>query len=131
MKTLAWLLTFFIGYAFTSTTEPKPLEIGAAAPDFNLKGTDGKMYSLSSFSKAKILVIVFTCNHCPTAQAYEERLKKLVTDYATKGVQVVAISPNDPLSVRLDELFVFQQRFIVIVNSIVCCDRGKCLCEGV
>ena len=104
MKTLAWLLTFFIGYAFTSTTEPKPLEIGAAAPDFNLKGTDGKMYSLSSFSKAKILVIVFTCNHCPTAQAYEERLKKLVTDYATKGVQVVAISPNDPLSVRLDEL---------------------------
>lgn len=82
----------------------KTLEIGAAAPDFNLKGTDGKMYTLNSFSKSKILVIIFSCNHCPTAQAYEERIKKLVTDYESKGVQVVVISPNDPIGIRLDEL---------------------------
>ncbi|MCU0916834.1 MAG: redoxin domain-containing protein, partial [Planctomycetes bacterium] len=54
--------------------------------------------------QAKVLVIVFTCNHCPTAQAYEERLKKLAADYKDKGVALVAISPNDPLAVRLDEL---------------------------
>jgi len=51
-----------------------------------------------------VLVIVFTCNHCPTAQAYEPRLKKLVTDYKGKGVALVAISPNDDKAVRLDEL---------------------------
>ncbi len=104
MKSLAFIFTCFILCSFSKTGEHKPLEIGASAPDFNLKGTDGKIYSLSSFSKAKILVIVFTCNHCPTAQAYEERLKKMVNDYESKSVQIVAISPNDPLSIRLDEL---------------------------
>ena len=80
------------------------LPIGAKAPAFSLKGIDGKTYSLASFSKYKILVIIFTCNHCPTAQAYEERIIQLTKDYSTKGVAVVAVSPNDPKSVRLDEL---------------------------
>ena len=62
------------------------------------------MYSLQSFAAAKILVVIFTCNHCPTAQAYEDRIKQLVTDYKSKGVQVVAISPNSPASVRSFEL---------------------------
>lgn len=84
--------------------DPTPLAIGASAPDFSLPATDGKMYSLKDFDKAQILVVVFTCNHCPTAQAYEERIKQLVVDYTPKGVALVAISPNDPLSVRLDEL---------------------------
>jgi peroxiredoxin len=84
--------------------DPTPLAIGSKAPDFSLQATDGKTYTLNDFSKNKILVIIFTCNHCPTAQAYEDRMKKLVTDYAAKGVAVVAISPNDPLSVRLDEM---------------------------
>ena len=84
------------------TTQPCPL--GSAAPDFNLKATDQKMYSLESFAKTNVLVIIFTCNHCPTAQAYEDRMKQLVTDYKDRGVQVVAIMPNDPKSVRLDEL---------------------------
>ena len=84
--------------------QPKTLEIGASAPDFSLPGTDGKMYSLKSFASSRLLVIVFTCNHCPTAQAYEERIKKLAADFKPKGVAVVAVSPNDPLSVRLDEL---------------------------
>ena len=80
------------------------LEIGAAAPAFELPGVDGKTHRLADFADAKVLVVVFTCNHCPTAQAYEERLIKLHADYKDKGVALVAISPNDPLAVRLDEL---------------------------
>ena len=80
------------------------LPLGTAAPDFNLPGVDGRNYALKDFAAAKILVIIFTCNHCPTAQYYEERIKKLVVDYKNKGVALVAISPNDPKSVRLDEL---------------------------
>ena len=84
--------------------EIKTLEIGANAPDFKLPGVDRKTHKLSDYKKAKVLVIVFTCNHCPTAQAYEERIKSLVADYKDKGVVLVAISPNDPKAVRLDEL---------------------------
>src|SRR3954451_617927 len=83
---------------------PPMLKIGAKAPDFNLPGVDGKNYSLKNFADAKILVIIFTCNHCPTAQAYEQRIIKLHEDYRDKGVALVAISPNDPTAVRLDEL---------------------------
>jgi thiol-disulfide isomerase/thioredoxin len=95
------LLTGFVPRTFS---EHKTLEIGAAAPDFRLKGVDDKIYSLASFKNAEVLVIVFTCNHCPTAQAYEDRLIKLTSDYANKSVAVVAINPNDPASLRLDEL---------------------------
>jgi peroxiredoxin len=104
------LLSAIILLAFTSFTQknktdnPVTLAIGSKAPDFKLPGTDGNTYSLASFAKAKILVVVFTCNHCPTAQAYEDRIIQLTTDYKNKGVQVVAIMPNDPTSVRLDEL---------------------------
>jgi peroxiredoxin len=80
------------------------LAIGAAAPDFDLPGVDGKRSSLKSFADAKLLVVVFTCNHCPTANAYEERIKKIVEDYKPRGVALVAISPNDPKALRLDEL---------------------------
>lgn len=80
------------------------LPIGSKAPDFSLPATDGKTYSLNDFSGAKILVIVFTCNHCPTAQAYEDRIKQLASDFALKGVTLIAISPNDPTCVRLDEM---------------------------
>jgi thiol-disulfide isomerase/thioredoxin len=82
----------------------KPLAVGDAAPDFSLPGVDGKTYTLADFAASKLLVVVFTSNHCPTAQAYEERLKKLVSDYKPKGVAVVAIQPNSPKGLRLDEL---------------------------
>ncbi|RKY59965.1 MAG: redoxin [Candidatus Neomarinimicrobiota bacterium] len=81
----------------------KTLDIGAAAPDFKLIGIDGQYYTLNSFAKADILVIIFTANHCPTAQAYEERIMKLVDDYKDKGVAVVCISSNNPDALRLDE----------------------------
>jgi len=86
------------------THSPETLSLGALAPDFKLAGVDGKKYSLKDFKKANVLVVVFTCNHCPTAQYYEERLKRIVNDYKKKGVALVTISPNDPKSVRLDEL---------------------------
>src|SRR5262245_53981776 len=81
----------------------KTLAIGDAAPDFKLPGVDGKDYSLADFAKAKLLAIIFHCNHCPTAQAYEYRLIQLHADYKDKGVALVAISPNDPLAARRDE----------------------------
>ncbi len=79
------------------------LAIGKKAPDFDLPGVDGKRYTLASFAGAKVLVFVFTANHCPTAQAYEERIEKLHADFAGRGVQFVLVSPNDPLALRLDE----------------------------
>src|SRR5262245_26998415 len=84
--------------------KPKTLDIGAQAPDFNLPAVDGRHYSLKNFADAKLLVIIFTCNHCPTAQAYEDRIIKMHADYKDKGVALVAINPNDPSAVRLDEL---------------------------
>ena len=81
----------------------KTLGIGATAPDFNLVGIDGKYYSLKNFANADVLVIIFTANHCPTAQAYEGRIMKLVDDYKNKGVAVVGISSNNPAALRLDE----------------------------
>ncbi|MDQ8184063.1 redoxin domain-containing protein [Pelagicoccus sp. SDUM812002] len=83
---------------------PQPLALGSSAPDFTLPGVGGNDWSLSDFSDSELLLVIFTCNHCPTAQYYEERIKALVTDYQDKGVALVAISPNDPHSVRLDEL---------------------------
>ena len=92
------------GVSGSAPEENKTLEVGDKAPDFDLPGVDGRQYTLRDFSKADVLVIVFTCNHCPTAQAYEDRIKKLAADYRNKGVALVAISPNDPKAVRLDEL---------------------------
>lgn len=80
------------------------LAIGAKAPDFSLPGIDGKIHTLAEYSSAKVLAIVFTCNHCPTAQLYEGRIKKLADDYRAKGVTLVAIEPNDATAIRLDEL---------------------------
>ncbi len=103
-KFILILMTGLLGLNCTEAAVPPALKLGAAAPDFDLPGVDGRNWALKDFADAKILVVMFTCNHCPTAQYYEERLKQLVTDYKKKGVAVVAISPNDPKSVRLDEL---------------------------
>lgn len=89
---------------FIEKREVTTLPIGAAAPDFNLPGVDGKYYSLANFADAKALVVLFTCNHCPTAQAYEERMKSVTADYKDQGVAVVAISPNSPLGLLYEEL---------------------------
>ena len=85
--------------------EPHPtLAIGSAAPDFSLPGVDGKTHRLSDYAANKVLVVVFTCNHCPIAQMYEQRIQQLADDYKNKGVAVVAIQPNDPTAICVDEL---------------------------
>ncbi|MCE6987750.1 redoxin domain-containing protein [Dyadobacter sp. CY323] len=104
VKVLVALFAFSLSVHFLQAEQPATLKIGAAAPDFNLLGVDGKRYSLKSFASADVLAIVFTCNHCPTAQAYEERIKRITADYKAKKVAVVAISSNDPKAIRLDEL---------------------------
>jgi peroxiredoxin len=71
------------------------LKIGSSAPDFDLPGVDGKKYSLSSFADKKALIVIFSCNHCPYVQAYEGRIKQIQSDYASKGVSVVAINSNE------------------------------------
>jgi peroxiredoxin len=96
-----------LGAAGATLADPpglKTLPIGSAAPDFRLPGVDGNTYSLQDFAGSRVLVVIFTCNHCPTAQAYEDRIARLHAEYRDKGVAVVAISPNDPAAVRLDEL---------------------------
>jgi peroxiredoxin len=98
---VGWLLA---GACLADPPGLKMREICAAAPDFALPGVDGRTYRLKDFADAKVLVIVFTCNHCPTAQAYEDRIIKMHADYKDRGVALVAVSPNDPKAVRLDEL---------------------------
>jgi len=105
MKKLLFIFFCAFGLSRTFAADgPKTLPIGSAAPDFSLPGIDGKTYTLQSFKDARVLVIIFMCNHCPTSQAYEGRVKKLTSDYASRGVSVVAINPNNPSSLRLDEL---------------------------
>ena len=82
----------------------RTLEIGSPAPPFSLPGVDGKTYSLDSFKAAKILVVIFTADHCPTAQAYEDRILQLYQDFHSKGVEFVLISPNNPQAVCLEEI---------------------------
>jgi peroxiredoxin len=84
--------------------EVKTLEIGAAAPDFSLVGVDDKTYALKDFAAAKVLAVVFTCNHCPEAYAASARIQETADFYKDKGVAVIAISGNDPLALRADEL---------------------------
>ncbi|MCC6220909.1 MAG: thioredoxin family protein [Deltaproteobacteria bacterium] len=78
--------------------ENTELAIGEHAPYFSLPGTDGRIYSLSSFGSPKALVIIFTANHCPHSQAYEEKLVELAKTFQPKGVQFLAICANDPVA---------------------------------
>ena len=71
------------------------LSLGSPAVDFDLKGVDGRKHSLKSFADKKALVIVFSCNHCPYVQAYEDRMVQIQKDYASKNVTLVAINSND------------------------------------
>jgi len=99
---IVWLMPCYFLSAQEHET-PKTLPLGSKAPDFRLKGVDDKIYTLKSFSKSDILVIIFSAPHCPTAQAYEERIKAIQKDYQSKGVRVVMVNPNNPMAVCLEE----------------------------
>ena len=74
------------------------LKVGDNAPDFKLKNVDGRMVSMADYKDAKGFIIVFTCNHCPTSIAYEDRLNALDAKYKLLGFPVIAINPNDPVA---------------------------------
>jgi thiol-disulfide isomerase/thioredoxin len=97
-------LLLFAPFAVCDEGGPPTLAIGSSAPDFCLPGIDGHTHCLKDFASSKVLVIAFTCNHCPTAQLYESRIKQLAADYRERGVALVAIEPNNPNAVRLDEM---------------------------
>ncbi len=82
----------------------RSLPIGSTAPDFSLPGVDGKVHSLAEYASSRVLAVVFTCNHCPAAQRYEDRLKKIDEDYRSKGVTLVAINSDNPDAIPLSEL---------------------------
>jgi peroxiredoxin len=80
------------------------LPLGSTAPNFSLPGVDGNVHKLSDYASSPILVVIFTCDHCPIAQMYESRIEKLYDDYKKQGVAVVAIEGNDPKATTIDEL---------------------------
>ena len=95
---------------FTANPQPVPeqnvptLPVGSKAPDFNLPGTDGKFHKLGDYDDSDVLAIIFTCNHCPTAQAYEDRIISIVNDYKDESFTLIEISPNSPISLLFEEL---------------------------
>jgi peroxiredoxin len=76
-------------------TKTESLQLGDPAPNFSLPAVDGKTYSLATFAEKRALVVIFSCNHCPYVQAYEDRFVTIQRAYAGRGVQLVAINSND------------------------------------
>ena len=103
-----WKFVAFFGFilalpAWAQESHPI-LALGSPAPNFALPGVDGAIHKLADYSSSPVLVVVFTCNHCPIAQMYGRRIAQLAVDYKDRGVAVVAIQPNDPTAIRIDEL---------------------------
>jgi peroxiredoxin len=103
-KMLRLLTVLTVGFSALAQSAHPILAIGSQAPDFSLSGVDGKIHKLSDYAASPVLAIVFMCNHCPIASIYEQRVQKLADEYGPKGVAVVAIQPNDPDAIRVDEL---------------------------
>ena len=104
------LLAVFSIYSFTCRTFAGGYEIGDAATDFKLKNIDGKTVSLSDFPEAKGFIVIFTCNHCPYAKKYEDRIIELDKMYKDKGYPVIAINPNDPAAQPEDSFEKMKER---------------------
>jgi peroxiredoxin len=92
------------GRGIQANVDHPVLPIGSPLPEFTLPGVDGKAHKAADYAAARVLAIVFESNHCPVSQLYEGRIEKLNEDYRGKGVTLVAINPNNPKTVRLDEL---------------------------
>ncbi|MCS7238326.1 MAG: thioredoxin family protein [Thermoguttaceae bacterium] len=91
--------------ACTQAQEIRGVKIGDPAPDWkDIEGVDGKKHSLSDYKDAKVIVLVCTCNHCPVAVAYEDRLIQFQKDYKDKGVQLIAFNVNNIPEDRLDKM---------------------------
>jgi peroxiredoxin len=103
-RALASLLLLLISAPLWAQPAHPILALDSPAPDFALPGVDGKIHKLSDYAGSPVLVVIFTCNHCPIAQMYERRIEQLYDDYRDKGVAVVAMQGNDPKAIRIDEL---------------------------
>ncbi len=103
-KSFAWSFVLLLSLSAWGQPTHPILPLSSVAPDFALPGVDGKIHKLSDYASNPILLVVFTCNHCPIAQMYERRIERLYEDYGKKGVAVVAIQGNDPKAIRIDEL---------------------------
>lgn len=99
---LAWMLPIF--------AQESGLKVGDKALDFKLKNVDEKVISLKNYKKEKGLIVIFTCNHCPYSVAYEDRIIALHNTFAKQGYPVVAINPNDPVTVPDDSFEAMKQR---------------------
>lgn len=93
-----------------SFTSPTGYKVGDKATDFKLKSVDNKMYSMADYKDAKGFIVVFTCNHCPYAVKYEDRIIDLATRYKSKGYVLLAINPNDPAAQPEDSFELMQKR---------------------
>jgi peroxiredoxin len=99
MKFIPKKIVFFLLISIASISFAKAqtgYKVGDIAADFSLKNVNGKMVTLADYSNAKGFFIVFTCNHCPYAKMYEQRIMDLDNKYAAQGYPVIAINPNDP-----------------------------------
>lgn len=95
IKTFLMVIGVMAGLSFTSMSDNPGYDIGDIANDFKLENIDGKMVSLSDYKDAKGFIVIFTCNTCPYAVAYEDRIVALDKKYASKGYPVIAIMPNN------------------------------------
>jgi peroxiredoxin len=102
MNTLKKIAASFLMMTCISSIALAGYNVGDKVTDFKLKNVDGKTVSLADFKDAKGVIVIFTCNHCPYAQAYEQRIMELDKMYAAKGYPVVAINPNDPVAYPAD-----------------------------
>lgn len=91
-KTVLFIFSLFAGYSASAGG----YEVGDKAADFKLKNVDGSYVSLEDYPDAKGFILIFTCNHCPYAVAWEDRIIALDQEYKEKGYPVIAINPNDP-----------------------------------
>ena len=103
-KLFILVLMSLMSFAAHGQTSHPILPLGSSAPYFSLPGVDGKTHTLNDYGSSPVLVVVFTCNHCPIAQMYEHRIERLYEDYGKRGVTVVAIQGNDPQATTTDEL---------------------------
>jgi peroxiredoxin len=110
MKTIFSLFLLFSTVAFSPIIDDKGYDIGDVATDFKLENIDGNFVSLSDFKQAKGFILVFTCNTCPYAVAYEDRIEALNKEYASKGYPVIAIMPNNVQSKPGDSMTAMQKR---------------------
>ena len=104
------MITFISDFTNNNVVKDSGYQIGDVVSDFELKNVDGKMISLSDYNEAKGFIITFTCNTCPFAIAYEDRIIALDKKYASKGYPVIAINPNNPLVQPGDSFKAMQQR---------------------